>query len=154
LDYEERNPVGIPVPFLRLVSGLFTIIYLILGAAQILVSSGYLANPGIMSEDIVGGFILLVISSTFAVGAFLPPRRSGEIRSFFLVGSSLAVIHGMTGLLVNLSSLLSDLLDIGEDEFDIINLAEPSIILSLMIITSGILVFLILKGSQKGRLRT
>ncbi len=155
MDYEDENPRRIPANFLRLASGFFSIIYFILAITQILISSGYLDDPsGIISQDIVGGFILLVISSTFAVGSFLPGRRAGEVRSFFLVGSFLAVVHGITGLLVNVSVLVSDLMGIGEEEFEIVNIAEPSIILSLMIILTGALLIWILKVSGKRRVQT
>ncbi len=134
----NRNfqPVGVP-RILKIVCVILGSIYLALGILQIMVSTEVINDPsGVLDNDLVGAFVLLVISSTFWAGALFSGGKAGDIRSYFMVGAFLAVVQGITGLLISLSNLFSELIGTGNGGSDLLDFAEPSIILAFIIILS------------------
>ncbi len=135
----DAQPLGVP-QILKMICAILGSIYLALGILQIMISTAAINDPyGVLDNDLVGAFVLFVISSTFWSGALFSGGKAGDVRSYFIVGAFLAVVHGLTGLLISLSNLLSELIGTRNEGSHLLEFAEPSIILALIIILSVIL---------------
>jgi hypothetical protein len=146
LDSDENGLNDRSVLVQGFACGFFSIVYAISGFLQIAVSTGLTSDPtGTVSNDVLGGLVLLIISVIFGTGVLMTGKGRNETRSYYLVGSFLAVIYGLTGFLITISGFISSITGLEEVGVNVSDFAEPSIILSLMVI----LVFL-LSGIANG----
>lgn len=105
-------------------------IYLLIAMVQIMVSFRIMDDPtGIIGKDPVSGFVLLIISFVFTGGALNTDERAEEARSYLLVGVLLGILYGLTGFLIAISKVLSELIGTGEGGSLSTGFLDPSVIM-------------------------
>lgn|GEM_PF-3009299 len=117
---------------------LFGAFYLLLGAAEVILSFG-LVGTGPFSFDVLVGGVMIVTGTVFISG--LRHGFSGEgTKAHYIVGLFLAILQASTEALIILAGLLSLLVGSGSEIGDVLfQFAKPSIALGMILISVHIL---------------